>query len=67
MHKGKKFIDYDEILINNFFDNLNIIKKIFPNANISANIHIDSKINIQLQQDNKVCSTTFLTNYYSNL
>jgi hypothetical protein len=62
-----KRIDYNEIQINNFFNNLNIVKKIFPNANILANIYTDSKINIKLQQDNKKCFIQGVLNCYSYL
>jgi hypothetical protein len=63
----KNDFDYSEIEINNFFNNLNIVKKIFPNASISANINKDSNLNIQLQQYSKECIVKFSANYYSNL
>jgi hypothetical protein len=63
----KNDFDYSEIKINNFFNNLNIVKKIFPNASINANINKDSNLNIQLQQYSMECSTKFNANYYSNL
>jgi hypothetical protein len=64
-HGGR--IDYNEIQIKNFFDNLIIVKKKFPNANIHVNINKNSNMNIHLQKYSKECSTQGDLNCYSYL